>query len=87
MEKLQLNSNQIIKIYYELGNIHKVAKYFKTSITPIKRILKENGINLTNRRFNVNKEYFNEINSEEKAYWLGFFLRMDILEKEKVEIH
>jgi hypothetical protein len=72
MEKLQLNSNQIIKIYYELGSIHKVAKYFKTSITPIKRILKENGINLTNRRFNVNKEYFNEINSEEKAYWLGF---------------
>ena len=86
MEKLQLNSNQIIKIYYELGSIHKVAKYFKTSITPIKRILKENGINLTNRRFNVNKEYFNEINSEEKAYWLGFLFADGYIRERKSNV-
>ena len=72
MEKLQLNPNEVVLKYDEFGNIHKVAKYFGTSITPIKRILKESGVDVTNRRFYVNKNYFDIIDSEEKAYWLGF---------------
>jgi hypothetical protein len=72
MEKLLLDKNEIIKKYNELRNIHKVAKYFNVSVTPIIRIIKNEGIELTNRRYEVNHDYFNIIDTEEKAYWLGF---------------
>lgn len=72
MEKLFLDQNDIVLKYNELKNIHKVAKFFNVSITPIKRILIDSGVILTNRRFSVDKEYFNHIDNEEKAYWLGF---------------
>ena len=72
MEKLLLNVGEVIEKYNELKNIHKVAKYFNVSVTPIRRILNDNGLKLTNRRYSVNHEYFNEIDNEEKAYWLGF---------------
>ena len=38
MEKLLLNQNEVINQYNKLKNIHKVAKNFGVSITPIKRI-------------------------------------------------
>lgn len=72
MEKLLLNETDVFEKYNELKNIHKVAKYFNVSITPICRILRKNGLELTNRRYSVNYEYFDNIDSEEKAYWLGF---------------
>lgn len=72
MEKLLLNETDVVNQYNLLKNIHKVAEYFNVSITPITRILKSNGINLTNRRFVVNHNYFDKIDTEEKAYWLGF---------------
>jgi hypothetical protein len=72
MEKLLLNETEVINRYNELKNIHKVAKYFNVSISPISRILKLNGVNLTNRRYKVNYNYFDNIDTQEKAYWLGF---------------
>jgi hypothetical protein len=67
-----LNQDDVLEQYELLKNIHKVAEYFNVSITPIKRILKSNGFELTNRRYEVNHHYFDEIDTEEKAYWLGF---------------
>ena len=72
MEKLLLNELEVINQYNELKNIHKVAEYFNVSVSPIIRIIKSNGINLTNRRYNVNHDYFTVIDTQEKAYWLGF---------------
>jgi len=72
MEKLLLNETDVVSQYNKLKNIHKVAKYFNVSISPITRILKSNGFDLTNRRYNVNHNYFDIIDTEEKAYWLGF---------------
>ena len=72
MEKLLLNETDVMNQYNRLKNIHKVAKYFNVSISPINRILKSNGFNLTNRRYDVNHDYFDVIDTEEKAYWLGF---------------
>ena len=72
MEKLLLNEKEVIGKYEELKSIHKVADYFEVSITPIKRIIKDNGVKLTNRRYKVNHDYFNVIDTQEKAYWLGF---------------
>ena len=72
MEKLLLNEIDVINQYYKLNNIHKVADYFNVSISPINRIIKSNGILLTNRRYQVNDTYFDKIDTEDKAYWLGF---------------
>lgn len=72
MEKLLLDEIAVVNQYNRLKNVHKVAKHFNVSISPIKRILKLNGVELTNRRYNVNEHYFDDIDTEEKAYWLGF---------------
>lgn len=72
MVKLQLDKVEVLKKYEEFSNIHKVAKFFGVSIGPIKRVLNENHVKLSNRRFFVDENYFDEIDSEEKAYWLGF---------------
>lgn len=72
MEKLLLDKTKVVESYLSLKNIHKVAEEFKVSLSPIKRILKESGIEITNRRYIVNDSYFDIIDTEEKAYWLGF---------------
>jgi hypothetical protein len=72
MEKLQFNEQEVIQKYEELKSIHKVSKYFNVSITPIKRVLFNNEIFLSNRRYSFDKTFFDNIDSEEKAYWLGF---------------
>jgi intein-encoded DNA endonuclease-like protein len=72
MEKLLLNETDVVIQYEKLKNIHKVAEYFGVSISPINRIIKSNGIEITNRRYYINDNYFDIIDTEEKAYWLGF---------------
>lgn len=67
-----LNDVEVLEKYSSLKNIHKVAEYFNMSISPIKKILKLNGVEVTNRRYKVNHNFFNNIDTEEKAYWLGF---------------
>ena len=71
-KKIVLNKEEVIQKYEELKNVTKVGKVFNVSCGPIKRILKENGHTITNRRYEVNHNYFDIIDSEEKAYWLGF---------------
>jgi hypothetical protein len=72
MEKLLLDKTKVVESYLRLKNIHKVAKEFNVSLSPIKRTLKESGVEITNRRYVVNESYFDDIDNEEKAYWLGF---------------
>lgn len=72
MKKLLLNTEDVIVKYEEFNNIHKVAKYFNVSISPIKRILNDGGIFPSNRRYFVDNTFFENIDSEVKAYWLGF---------------
>jgi hypothetical protein len=71
-KRIDISDNLVIEKYKELKNIHKVAKHFNVSISPIQRSLKRNGFELTNRRYGVNHNYFEVIDTEEKAYWLGF---------------
>jgi hypothetical protein len=72
MEKIILDEISVVTKYNELKNIHKVASYFNVSISPIKRVLESNGFQLSNRKYGVNHNFFDNIDSEEKAYWLGF---------------
>jgi intein-encoded DNA endonuclease-like protein len=71
-KKIHLNKEEVIQKYKELKSVVKVGKVFNVSFGPIKRILKENGYNPTQRKYKVNHNYFDNIDTEEKAYWLGF---------------
>ena len=81
--RIDIDYNLIIEKYDELKNLKKVAKSFGVSLRPIKRILEKNNVELTNRRYNVNHEYFKIIDSEEKAYWLGFLYADGCVRKSK----
>ena len=81
--RIDIDDNLVIERYNELKNLKKVAKSFGVSLRPIKRILNKNNIELTNRRFNVNHSYFNVIDSEDKAYWLGFLYADGCVRKTK----
>ena len=45
---------------------------FDVSEDTVRRWMKENNINIRKRKYNVNEQYFSDIDSPEKAYWLGF---------------
>lgn len=81
--RIDIDDNLVIKKYFELKNLKKVAKSFGVSLRPIKRILEKNKVELTNRRYNVNHEYFKVIDSEDKAYWLGFLYADGCVRKTK----
>ena len=53
----------------------EIAEKFHTYSYNITKILKEQGIEIKNFRnkYPVNEDYFEDINSPEKAYWLGLF--------------
>lgn len=81
--RIDIDKNLVIERYNELKNLKKVAKSFGVSLRPIKRILKENNFELTNRRYEVNHDYFESIDTEEKAYWLGFLFADGCVRKTK----
>lgn len=56
-------------------SITKVAKLFHMDRIQLGRLLKEEGINQDRRRkYFFNENFFKEIDSEDKAYWLGFIM-------------
>jgi DNA-binding transcriptional regulator WhiA len=81
--RIDIEDNLVIERYNELKNIKKVAISFGVSTRPIKRILDKNEVLLTNRRYNVNHKYFEVIDNEEKAYWLGFLFADGCVRKPK----
>lgn len=74
--KLQENENDII-LEYEKGNSAiTIGKQYGVDYSVIIRILKKNNISLRDqslrrRKFLINDDFFAEINTEEKAYFLG----------------
>lgn len=71
-KKILLDENLVIEKYDELKSVIKVGEFFGVSVSPITRILKSNKIYFGTRKYSVNHTYFDVIDSEEKAYWLGF---------------
>lgn len=65
---------EIYNTYKKLGSLTKTAKYYNCSRTKITNILHKNNI-ITENRQNItkfNEHVFDIIDTEEKAYWLGF---------------
>lgn len=77
MKKKQVDEQLVVDIYKQVKDTFKVAQIFGLSKSSIYRILKKLNIqmNKSRRRKNLiplNENYFSIIDSEEKAYWLGF---------------
>jgi hypothetical protein len=70
--KKHLDEKLVVEKYSQLKNAHKVGDLFNVSNTLIIKILKRNNVEVIQRRYFVNETYFDEIDTEEKAYWLGF---------------
>lgn len=69
----------------------EIAKLFNVSSSTIGRILKKNNINTNRSRLNESKLYFNinyfdVIDTYEKAYWLGFIAADGCLKSNKVRL-
>lgn len=78
MTKLFFSDKEIIEIIDMYLNqnmsLQNIADYFHCNRSPIKRILLENDIVLRKKThtYKANYRVFQNIDSDEKAYWLGF---------------
>lgn len=81
MSKVTLTKQEeekIINLYQnQEKSILKIHEETQIGITVIYRILKENNISIRNNNYykskDIDKDFFKEIDTEEKAYILGFF--------------
>jgi hypothetical protein len=76
MKKLNIPDNSIIDLYNTGLSCQKIANQLNVSESFINKKLKE--LNITKRSNSIyrrrpwNENFFNKIDTEEKAYWLGF---------------
>lgn len=70
----KFSKEEIISYYKETKSIILTSKHFGIGKKTITKLLKENKITIVNYQnlTTVNQNSFNQIDSEEKAYWLGF---------------
>lgn len=86
MSKVTLTKQEeekIINLYQnQEKSILKIHEETQIGITVIYRILKENNISIRNNNYykskDIDKDFFKEIDTEEKAYILGFFVQMGL---------
>jgi intein-encoded DNA endonuclease-like protein len=72
----QKEQEYIINQYKEGKFLKDIARKYNISIRPIKRILQKNNIQIrkVRRYYKINHNYFSDLNSEDKVYWLGFII-------------
>ena len=90
MKLIQKDIDKIIILSQTLKQV-EIAKIYKVSQSTIGKILRKHGIKHKKNRLNLSKlnldfEYFDEINSEKKAYWLGFIAADGCLKSNKLRI-
>jgi intein-encoded DNA endonuclease-like protein len=76
MRKIIFNINDtniIIKRYNNKESLQKIAENYNCDPAVISKLLKNNNIsvNIGNKKYTYNEDYFNKINSFDKAYILG----------------
>lgn len=65
-------ANEIIKLYDEGNSIRTISKLIKVPRDKISLILKQNDVNVKKGKYEYDENIFDVINTEAKAYWLGF---------------
>jgi hypothetical protein len=83
--------NAIIEYFKKVNSTVKTAKKFGYSNSGIHQILKRNGLkgldkSETQRKHTFNQEYFENIDTEGKAYWLGFLYADGYIGKNNNEV-
>lgn len=81
----------ILNLYCEDSlSMSKIAKSLKVDVSVVKKILKDNNILIRNNNCYKQKffivDYFKNIDTEEKAYWLGFIYADGCISKNTFEI-
>lgn len=73
-----LNENELINFYQSNKTKKEIAKILNVSVPTVERNIRCLQINHKpaggQRKYKLNENYFDEIDTEEKAYWLGFIL-------------
>jgi len=74
--KSSINEELVVKTFKKLKSVPKTAKMLNIKYYQAHYILKKYKLNPSasegHRIYEVDHKYFNKINTEEKAYWLGF---------------
>lgn len=69
---------KVMSLYLEGKSFNKVAKECDLHSCTVGRIIKRNGISIPHkervRKYSFDSSFFSDINTEEKAYWLGFIV-------------
>ena len=81
----------IIKSYLNGLSTVKISKIINMSPSSIRNILIKNGVTLrsnkiNSKKYDIDENYFENINSPQKAYWLGFIYADGYVTKNKVGI-
>ena len=67
------DKKDIISMYYENHAFTDISEHLNVSRRSVSRVLKEASINTRlKNRYTLNESYFETIDTEKKAYWLGF---------------
>ena len=92
---IKIDTNLVCDLYTSGSSRRQLERLFKCSQGPIMRILKNNNIKIRNRgcwdRKNYNRhtlifDYFNNIDSDEKAYWLGYITSDGTISKDNYRV-
>jgi hypothetical protein len=70
--RIDLDPVEVENVYKETGSYVTTSEHFGVSTGPIKRILNSLGYKLSRRRYSTDEHFFDVIDTEEKAYWLGY---------------
>lgn len=61
----------ILDTYNSIRNVSQVVKTLKVTRYKVEKTLRENGLNETKKHISFNSNYFEDIDSDKKAYFLG----------------
>lgn len=91
MIKKEINKEKVIEMYHSGSTMITIAKYFGfKSYGPVQKVLKKEGINLklrigsNNRSKSLNEDYFDNIDTPNKAYILGWVMSDGYVSKNKL---
>ena len=82
------NLNEIIILYNNGCSIRQISNILHINRKTISKVLKNNNIeirmqNITSKKYFCNENYFEEINNQDKAYWLGFIMADGFIESKR----
>ena len=82
--KRQYNINELIDDYIKCNSLSALSRKYKMSATTIKKLLLDNNIDTTKnfRLYEIDEDYFNLIDSKDKAYFLGLLYADGYVNKE-----